>query len=78
MRYDNLDKEVLQLMKRANCSFLYFGLESGSDQILKEIDKKTTVEQIIKVSDIVADSGIFSNVVIMGLPYETMEERKKP
>lgn len=77
-RYDNLDKEVLQLMKRANCSGLYFGLESGSDQILKEIDKKTTVEQIIKVSDMVADSGIFTATsVIMGLPYETMEEMQE-
>jgi radical SAM superfamily enzyme YgiQ (UPF0313 family) len=74
-RYDNLDEYLLKLMKRANCSGLYFGLESGSDRVLKAIDKKTTVEQIIRVSEMVYDSGIFTATsVIMGLPYETKED----
>jgi radical SAM superfamily enzyme YgiQ (UPF0313 family) len=74
-RYDNIDTDLLKLMKRANCSGLYFGLESGSDRVLKAIDKKTTVEQIIRVSEMVYDSGIFTATsVIMGLPYETKED----
>ena len=34
-RYDNLDEDILRLMKRANCFGLYFGLESGSDTCIE-------------------------------------------
>jgi radical SAM superfamily enzyme YgiQ (UPF0313 family) len=77
-RYDNIDEDILKLMKKANCSGLYFGLESGSNEILKAIDKKTTVEQIIRVSDMVYDSGIFTATsVIVGLPYETKKDMEE-
>ncbi len=77
-RYDNLDEDLLQLMKQANCSGLYFGLESGSDRVLKAIDKKTTVEQIIRVSEMVYNSGIFTATsILMGLPYETKEDMEE-
>ncbi len=74
-RYDNLDEDLLQLMKQANCSGLYFGLESGSNRVLKAINKKITVEQIIKVSEMVYDSGIPAvTSVLLGLPDETRED----
>jgi len=70
-RYDNLDENLLQLMKEANCSGLYFGLESGSNRVLKAIDKKLTVEEIIKVSKMVHDSGIPSATsILLGIPDE--------
>ena len=74
-RYDNLDEDLIQLMKRANCSGLYFGLESGSDRVLKAINKNTTVEQIIRVSEMVYNSGIPSvTSVLLGLPDENKED----
>jgi anaerobic magnesium-protoporphyrin IX monomethyl ester cyclase len=74
-RYDNLDEELLQLMKQASCCGLYFGLESGSDRVLKAIDKKITVDQIIRVSEMVYASGIpTASSVLMGLPGETRED----
>lgn len=77
-RYDNLDEEILQLMKQANCAGLYFGLESGSNRVLKSIDKKITVKQIIKVSKIVHDSGIpTATSVLLGLPDETKEDMEE-
>jgi radical SAM superfamily enzyme YgiQ (UPF0313 family) len=77
-RYDNLDEDLLQLMKQANCAGLYFGLESGSDRILKSIDKKITVDQIIKVSGMVHDSGIpTATSVLLGLPDETKEDMEE-
>ncbi len=77
-RYDNLDEDLLKLMKQANCVGLYFGLESGSDRVLRAIDKKITVAEIIKVSNMVHDSGIFTATsVIMGLPYETKEDMEE-
>ena len=77
-RYDNLDEDLLQLMKRANCSGLYFGLESGSDRVLKAINKNTTVKQIIRVSEMVYNSGIPSvTSVLLGLPNETKEDMEE-
>lgn len=74
-RYDNLDEDLLQLMKQANCSALYLGLESGSDRVLKDIDKKITIEEIIKASKIIYNSGIPSvTSVLLGLPDEGKED----
>jgi len=70
-RYDNINEEMLDLMKRANCAGLYFGLESGSERILKSVNKKLTVDKIIKTSELVAKSGIGSiTAVLIGLPNE--------
>ena len=77
-RYDNLDEDLLKLMKRANCSGLYFGLESGSNRVLKAVDKKITVEEIIKVSKMVSNSRILSaHSVLLGLPGEAKEDMEK-
>jgi anaerobic magnesium-protoporphyrin IX monomethyl ester cyclase len=74
-RYDNLDEELLQLMKKANCSGMYLGLESGSNRVLKSIDKRETVEEIIEVSKKINDSGILSATsVLLGLPDEGKED----
>jgi len=74
-RYDNLDEGLLQLMKRANCSGLYFGLESGSDRLLKAVSKNLTVAKIREVSQMVHDSGIPSvTSVLLGLPDEGRED----
>ena len=77
-RYDNLNEDLLQLMKQAGCAGLYFGLESGSDRVLRAIDKKITVDQIIKVSEMVYDSGIpAATSVLLGLPDETKEDMEE-
>lgn len=70
-RYDNLDEDILDLMRRANCTGLYLGLESGSDRILNFVDKKIGTEEIIKVSRMVYKSGITSaTAILLGLPDE--------
>lgn len=74
-RYDNVDEKLLQLMKQANCSGLYFGLESGSNRVLKAVNKKMTVEEIVKVSKMVRNSGIPSMTsVLLGLPSESKKD----
>jgi len=77
-RYDNLDEPLLKLMKRAGCSALYLGLESGSERMLKEIDKKMSLEKIITVSQMVYESGIHSiTSVLLGHPEEHEEDIEK-
>lgn len=42
------DEELLFLIKKSNCNFLYIGIESINPQTLKEYNKKQTVEKIEK------------------------------
>ncbi|MDP8255236.1 MAG: radical SAM protein [Candidatus Alcyoniella australis] len=46
LRINNISYETLSLMKRAGCVALGYGIESGSDRILKIIRKGITTEQI--------------------------------
>lgn len=74
-RYNNINEEVLDLMKKANCAGLYFGLESGSERILKSINKRITIQDIVRASELVSKSGILSVTAIMlGLPQEEKQD----
>jgi anaerobic magnesium-protoporphyrin IX monomethyl ester cyclase len=74
-RYDNLDEELLQLMKKSNCAGMYLGLESGSNRSLKVMDKKETIENIIKVANMIQKSGIITvTSVLFGLPDDDKED----
>jgi len=44
-RVDALDYSIAVEMKKAGCTRIYFGIESGNDQILKLMNKKITTEQ---------------------------------
>jgi radical SAM superfamily enzyme YgiQ (UPF0313 family) len=46
MRADRVDARVAQAMRGAGCQRIYFGVESGSDRILREAKKGMTTAQI--------------------------------
>lgn len=74
-RYDNITKEMLTIMKKANCTGMYFGLESGSENVLKSMKKMISVEKIVEASNMVYESGIKSVAsVLFGLPGETCQD----
>jgi len=50
--------EVLNIMKKAGCVFINYGIESVDDQVLKNMNKKLTVKQIIDGVEATLDSGI--------------------
>jgi radical SAM superfamily enzyme YgiQ (UPF0313 family) len=45
-RLDLVDDELLALMKRAGCRLIHCGVEAGSDDILKIVDKDITMREI--------------------------------
>ena len=70
-----LDAEILHLMRRAGCTCVSFGVETGSDEVLKAIRKNFTTEQVREAMEVVRDIG-FEQVkifLITGLPGETTE-----
>ncbi len=73
-----INPEILRLMKRAGCETIYFGIESGDDNLLKNIGKKSNTEQIRKAITMTAQVGIKSvGFFMLGLPGETEELTKK-
>lgn len=74
-RVDSIDYELLKKMKLAGCELIHFGVESGSERILKSIDKKVTLNQIENSIRITKKVGIKTVCFfIFGLPNETVED----
>lgn len=75
VRVDALDDEVLALARESGCQRLAIGAESGSDEILKRLNKCATVEQNYAAVAKCHQYGIkvLSSVTI-GNPGETLED----
>ncbi len=74
-RVDCIDKELLQIMKKSGCYNISYGVESGSERVLKLIKKGITKERIREVFKLTKEVGIESiGFFIIGLPTQTKEE----
>lgn len=50
--------EVLNLMKQAGCVFINYGIESMDDEVLKNMNKVLTTDQIVRGIEATLDAGI--------------------
>lgn len=68
------DRETVELMKASGCENVLLGLESGNEQILKNMNKSAAVAKYLKGISLLKEYGIKSmgNFVI-GFPGETGE-----
>jgi len=75
-RINYIDRDLLKVMKRAGCSKLLFGIESGNERIRNQIiGKGVTDEQIMKVTRLCWQQGIEPDHYLMiGQPTETSKE----
>lgn len=72
-RTDFIDKEMLPMMKRAGCHMIEYGIESGSERILKLMKKNTTKARIYETIQATKDTGIQSKGnFIFGAVGETL------
>lgn len=73
-RVDDINPELLAILKAGGCEIMSFGLESADNRVLKSMRKGTTVEQIERTLKIVYDSGItLDGAFIFGDIAETWE-----
>jgi radical SAM superfamily enzyme YgiQ (UPF0313 family) len=71
-RVTSLTEESVKLMKEAGCNNVLMGIESGSNTILKLMNKSHTVEDIIKAIKLLNKYDILSfGYFICGYPGET-------
>jgi len=73
------DEEMIKAINESNCLFLFIGVESGSDKLLKTIGKDITREKILDVNKrILSRINAKQRVNIMiGLPNETEDDIKQ-
>jgi anaerobic magnesium-protoporphyrin IX monomethyl ester cyclase len=71
-RVDCVDRELLVEMKASGCFRVQYGVESGSDRILENLNKRITVEQARRAIRETKAAGISPSVGFMlGSPGET-------
>lgn len=73
-RTDTVKPDLLALMKKAGCWEISFGLESGSNEQLKRMDKLADIEKSERAIQWAAEAGIRTKGLFMlGYPGETEE-----
>jgi radical SAM superfamily enzyme YgiQ (UPF0313 family) len=71
-RVDVVKPDLLKLMKRAGCWEMSFGLESGSDEQLKRMDKSASIDKSVRALNWAHDAGIRTKGLFMlGYPGES-------
>lgn len=73
-RVDEVDTELMEMLKDVGLTWLYLGIESGSNQGLKTFNKHYTVNDIFKALDILQELEIHFDYGFMILhPDSTMD-----
>lgn len=67
-----VDEETISLMKAAGCYNIQIGIESGNNEILKQVRKNITIEEALSACEIIKKHGIGLGAFFMvGFPQET-------
>ncbi|MBI3552135.1 MAG: cobalamin B12-binding domain-containing protein [Elusimicrobia bacterium] len=74
-RANSFTPHVLELMRDAGCKLVYLGLESGSERMLKTIDKGMTLEAAMKGARLLRRHRISAyGAFMIGVPDERPED----
>jgi anaerobic magnesium-protoporphyrin IX monomethyl ester cyclase len=77
-RVTGITGDMARLMKAAGCQRVYLGLESGSDDTLRLMNKKATVEDGIQAVEYFRQAGIqVAAFFLVGYPSETLADIEK-
>ena len=73
-RVDTITPETASMMAEAGCQVICFGVESGNQEMLDRIKKKSNLEKVREAMRITQEAGIAALAsFIIGLPGETEE-----
>ncbi len=77
-RIDSVDEELLREMAAAGCGRIYFGIESGDQEMLDRVQKGITLEQVRETIKLTRKHGIRAlGFFLIGSPGETRETIRK-
>jgi radical SAM superfamily enzyme YgiQ (UPF0313 family) len=74
-RVNTVDATMLACLRRAGCIGVQYGVETGSAQVLSQLDKYITLDQVAHAVELTLRAGIpeVTCSFIMGLPFDTVE-----
>jgi anaerobic magnesium-protoporphyrin IX monomethyl ester cyclase len=74
-RVDLMDELMIDEMAKAGCKKIYYGIESGNNQILEKMKKGFTIEQALKTIDIsLTYFDVVQTSFVWGFPFETVDQ----
>ncbi len=74
-RVDNIDLETLKKMKASGCFKINYGIEAGTDEILKSINKEITIADARRAIEVTHRAGLYVGVYfILGHHRERVED----
>ncbi len=74
-RVDTLDEELLALLKKAGCRGIHYGIEAGTEKILKVLNKGIKLEKAKEIFDLTKKYKMQTLAYFMlGSPTETRED----
>jgi len=74
-RINTIDAQILEKLKKAGCKRISYGVEAGTNRILKILRKGITIEQVVDVFKLTKAFGFITYADFMiGSPGETKEE----
>lgn len=77
-RVDDINNDVLSSLKRSGCIEIKFGVETGSNDLLKKMNKGVTVADAEKAITMTKSYGIHVKLfIITGFPFETNETHQE-
>jgi len=74
-RVDTVNEEVIAHLKKAGCQGIHYGVEAGTDKILKILNKEITINQVKEVFNLTRKYEIpILAYFMIGSPKETLED----
>lgn len=73
-RVNHISRDMLKVMASAGLTIILYGIESGSNEILRTIGKEFTIDKARKVIDVTAEYATVRPSYIWGFPFETLDQ----
>jgi radical SAM superfamily enzyme YgiQ (UPF0313 family) len=75
VRADKVTEPLLRLMKRAGCTEISIGVETGSQHLLDVLNKRCSLKDIEKAFQVAKDVGVWTvGYFMFGIPGETRQD----
>jgi radical SAM superfamily enzyme YgiQ (UPF0313 family) len=78
LRVDVVNKEIVDTLVGSNCRYIFLGIESADNRILKSMRKQITVEQVEQALEICDSAGLQTrSTIILGDIEETVDSANR-
>lgn len=78
LRVDSVTQTIVNALKESNCRYVFLGIESADNRILKSMRKNITIEQVEVALKMTIDAGLDTrSTIILGDEQETIESARR-